>query len=143
MILFRLLALCCLIFGLLCGCAPQNNVTALAPLPSITPDARLSEDEEAALLTFYDSLPEQLTSRQQELVVSYRALKAHLDREYPGVSFRVELLEPGSDLSPTGKPYDTFHILLNDSIQEKYIVSKSEYGTTEVKNVSVKEEEAS
>lgn len=114
----------------LCFCAPQQNHTELALVPNV-----INDEEEEMLLTFYDSLPPQLSQRQLELVESYRALRAYLVKERPGVSFCVELLEPGSSLSPTGNSYDTFHILWPDARKGKYSVRKRQDGTLEIRNL--------
>lgn len=114
----------------LCFCAPQQNHTELALVPNV-----INDEEKEMLLTFYDSLPPQLSQRQLELVESYRALRAYLVNERPGVSFCVELLEPGSSLSPTGNSYDTFHILWPDASKGKYSVRKRQDGTLEIQNL--------
>lgn len=114
-----------------CLCAPQKQSTDLV----IRPADGISAEEEEVLLTIYDSLPAQLTPRQQELVESYRALRAYLVNERPGVSFCVELLEPGSSLSPTGNSYDTFHILWPDASKGNYSVRKRQDGTLEIQNL--------
>lgn len=127
--LIALLLLVCLFSSV----APKQKSSALAPRSS---SPAINEEEAEVLLTFYDSLPAQLTPRQQELVESYRALKEYLAAERPGVRFCVELLEPGSRLSPTGKSYDTFHILWDDAGKGKYAVSKQEDGTLAVRNLA-------
>lgn len=117
-----------------CLCVPQAPRKESSDL-AIRPSGGISEEEADVLLTFYDSLPAQLTPRQQELVESYRALRAYLVNERPGVSFCVELLEPGSSLSPTGNSYDTFHILWPDASKGKYSVRKRQDGTLEIRNL--------
>lgn len=126
--LAALLAALSLLLSPLCGCTRDNSLPALSASGA---SASLSEDEAEALLSFYDSLPQELSPRQRELLEAYRALRDYLKARYPDASWEVELLEPASSFNSGGNEYETFHLTIDGS-QAKFQVQKDGSGTWQV-----------
>lgn len=126
-----------LLMSPLCGCTRDALPAVSSPGACASSSApSLSEDERAALLTFYDSLPDQLTTRQRELLEAYRALRQYLGEQYPGSDWKVVLLEPAGPLNGGGNSYETFHLTL-DGAEAKFQVQKDNSGAWQVINDSL------
>ena len=120
--LAAILAALTLLMSPLCSCSREH--------PAAVPDAgasSLTQEEADALLTFYDTLPDQLSPRQQELVEALRALRVYLNEQYPGAQWQVTLLEPAGPLSGGNSNCETFHLLV-DGTKEKVQLQKDEAG---------------